>query len=132
MKQHHPQHDDSLESDAVWQLLDQAAPRAASPSFVANTVRIARLEGQARAKWWLRWWAPAPLAGLAVGVAAVAVISFLALDSPRQTGAGANVAVTPPDAFEDIQLLAEEETLTAALEYPEDLSDSELVYLIGM
>jgi hypothetical protein len=131
MKRNSPYHDDSFESDAVWQLLDQAVPRTASVGFVADTVRAARLEGQARPGWWHHLWSPAPLAGLAATAVAAAVAIMVAI--PRQqAGSGDGVVVTPADSFESIQQLAEEETLTAALQNPEDFSDAELVYLIGM
>ncbi|MEO8614781.1 MAG: hypothetical protein ABI600_06540, partial [Luteolibacter sp.] len=56
--------DDSWESDAVWKLLDQAAPHTASPRFTDDTVRAARLAGEVK-PWWSRLLSPVPLAGLA-------------------------------------------------------------------
>lgn len=131
MKHHSPHSNDSLDSDAVWQLLDQAAPRTASGGFVADTVRAARQEGQARPGWWHHWWSPAPLAGLAA-TAVAAAVALMVFFPRHQPGPGGDVVLTPADSFESIQQLADEEALTAALEYPEDFSDAELVYLIGM
>lgn len=117
-----PPPDDSWESDAVWQLLDQAPPKSAGARFAENTVRAARLPEEAK-PWWSRLLSPAPLAGLAAATAALtfAVISLVgsttsSLDSPQAVA---------------IQDIAETETLIAAVDQLDDFSDNELVSLIG-
>jgi hypothetical protein len=122
--------DESWESDAVWKLLDQAPPTTASPRFVENTVRAARLAGQADA-WWKRFLSPAPLAGFAAATAAV-VFTVISLSGPASES---NQAAAAP-AFDSeqaaaIQEIAETETLIAAVDHLEDFSDHELVTLIG-
>jgi hypothetical protein len=126
-----PHHsDESWENDAVWKLLDQAPPATASPRFVDDTVRAARLAGQP-VSWWKRLLAPAPLAGLAAATAAVvfAVISLFP-DTASQTG-GSQIAMTDPAGFAEIQEIAEAETLICAVDHLDDFSDVELVSLIG-
>lgn len=125
-------HDDSWESDAVWKLLDQAAPKTAGSRFTDDTVRAARLAGQGHAAWWQRVFAPLPLGGLAAATAALA-IAFVSL---RQTDPAAPVdptgTVVSNEPFAEMQELAEAEALSAAVDHLDDFTDSELVCLIGL
>lgn len=127
MNRNHRPPDDSWESDAIWKLLDQAPPAAASPRFVNETVRAARLDGGVKS-WWSRLFSAAPLAGLAASAAAVALaVTFLG--TPPETD------FRPADLNSlhaaTIQEIAETETLIAALDQLDDFSDYELVRLIG-
>ena len=119
---------ESWENDAVWKLLDQAPPAKAGPRFVDDTVRAARLAGQAQ-PWWKRVFAPVPLAAMA-GATAALVFSLQSLtgpaDSPATPGAFADA-----ERAAEIQEIAETETLIAATEHLEKFSDNELVTLIG-
>jgi hypothetical protein len=120
--------DDSWESDAVWKLLDQSPRQTAGARFADNTVRAARLADDAK-PWWSRWFAPAPLAGLAGATAALtfAVVSWVGL-SPES---GAPSATLNSEQAVAIQEIAETETLIAAVDQLDDFSDNELVSLIG-
>jgi len=120
--------DDSWESDAVWKLLDQAPRRVAGSRFADDTVRAARLAGPGR-RWWQRFCAPIPLAGLVSATAALA-IAVLSLNPPptRTTDA---IAANSDEAFAGIQELAEAEVLKAAVDNLDDFTDTELVCLIG-
>lgn len=118
----------SLEDDAVWKLLDQAGPVLAGPRFTDDTVRLARLAGQAGPSWWRRLVSPVPLAALA-GAAAAVVLSLQGGWTPASGGGGADPAVASRAA--EIQDIAETETLIAAVDHLEDFSDTELVTLIG-
>ena len=122
------QNDESWENDPVWKLLDQSPPATAGPRFVDDTVRAARLAGQA-APWWKRVFAPAPLAGLAAATAAcvIAVVS-LRDGSPDATS---QKALADSSAFAEIQEIAETEILLSAAEDLDEFSDTELVSLIG-
>ena len=122
------QTDASWETDAVWQLLDQAPPAAAGPRFVDNTMRAARLANQRRS-WWKLLLSPVPLAGLAAASAAI-VISVVSLlpHAPQPVTQSAQVDAKQAAAIQDI---AETETLIAAADHLEDFSDTELVSLIG-
>ncbi len=128
----HPQStppDNSWENDPVWNLLAQAPPTTPSPTFAANTVRAARLLNES-APWWKRLLSPAPLAGMAVAAAAVALAVFPLLDSgPAQTLPTHLTHQSPQAAA--IQDIAEAETLIAAVDQLDDFSDNELVSLIG-
>ncbi len=132
MKHQPPHHSESIESDAVWQLLEQASTRRAGPGFLADTVRAAQFEPQVRPGWWQVFQSPAKLAGMGLGLAAAAALAVMFLVSHQAGDNGSGLSVAAADSFEDIQLLAEEEALAVALEYPEDFSDAELVYLIGL
>lgn len=126
---HNPhQTDDALENDAVWKLLDHIPPATAGPRFVDDTLRAARLAGQA-APWWRRLLAPAPLAGLAAASAAVAIaVTGLLSEKPAASGHTASVE---PSVLMEIQDLAETEILLTAVDYLDQFSDTELVMLIG-
>lgn len=133
MNRQQPPQDDSWESDAVWKLLDQAATQPAGPRFADDTVRAARLAGQAESAWWRRWLTPIPMAGVAAATAALA-IAFVSLrqGDPASGTPGPNVVVAPQEPFAELQELAEEEALSAAVENLDDFTDSELVCLIGL
>ncbi len=120
--------DDSWENDAVWNLLDQAPPASAGPRFADDTVRAARLMGQAE-PWWKRLLTPVPLAGLA-GAAAALVFTFAEVPGPSPENPALNAGADVQQAAE-IQEIAETETLMAAVDHLDDFSDNELVTLIG-
>jgi hypothetical protein len=128
MNRHPLPPDDSWESDAVWELLDQAAPRVAGPHFAADTARAARLAGSPRS-WWQRLFAPVPLAGLAAVSAALAIAMVALSHSPIRTADP--TAANNDEAFAGIQELAEAEVLCAAVDNLDDFTDTELVCLIG-
>ena len=75
-----PPPDDSWESDAVWKLLDKAAPMTPRPSFADDVVRMAKLEPVPQ-PWWKQLLTPAPIATFAATAAAVA-LGFTFLTSP--------------------------------------------------
>jgi hypothetical protein len=120
--------DESWENDAVWKLLDQAPPAAASARFADDTVRAARLAGQP-APWWKRIFSPAPLAGLAAATAAMA-IAVLSLQNGAPDS-GTRTGLVDSSEFAEIQEIAETETLISAADHLEAFSDMELVSLIG-
>ena len=123
-----PPPDDSWESDAVWKLLDQAAPIVAGPRFTDDTVRAARLAGSPRA-WWQRLFSPIPLVGLATTTVAIAIAVVALNPSPTQTR-DPGVALNE-ESFAGIQELAEAEVLRAAIDNLDNFSDTELACLIG-
>ena len=131
---HQPQ-DDSWESDAVWKLLDQAAPRTAGPRFADDAVRAARLEGQASPAWWkallVNRFAVAAAAGAAAALA-FAAISLRSADPASPTGPEIVRIAPAQDSFAEIQEVTETEALSAAVDQLDDFTDSELVCLIGL
>ena len=129
MNRNSPPPDDSWESDAVWKLLDQAAPKAASSRFVEETVRAARLLPEESTPWWKRMFSPAPLIGFATATAA---LTFAIISLVPQPGHAPHQAVVldSPQAVA-IQDIAETEALIAAADRLDDFSDNELVSLIG-
>jgi hypothetical protein len=125
-------HDDSWESDAVWRLLDQAAPRTAGPRFADDTVRLARLAGVPAGAWWRRLFTPLPAGGLVAAVAALA-FAVVSLQQPDPaTPVDVIGGVTSEEPFAQMQEFAEVEVLNAAVDHLEDFTDSELVCLIGL
>lgn len=120
--------DESLPSDAVWKLLDEAPPAAAAPRFLSDTLRAARLTPQAQ-PWWKLAFSPKLLTGLTAATA-VLVISGLGLFPrvPPSTNSFAVHHVVPAPSIQDI---ADCETLIAAADHLDDFSDTELVSLIG-
>ncbi len=130
-----PPPDDSWESDAVWKLLDEAAPVKAGGSFADDLVRMAKLE-PAPEPWWKRLFAPMPVAGFAAAAAAVA-LGFTFLSGPASGPVGGESPVAAVDApvqddpYADLQDLAETEALLAAADHLDAFSDQELGNLIG-
>lgn len=79
--------------------------------------------------WWHRLLSPAPLAGFAASVLALALTGFSLLapsSEPTDQTAGLNSAQAVV-----IQDIAEAEILIAAVDHLDDFSDNELVSLIG-
>jgi hypothetical protein len=133
MNQPHLPSDDSLESDAVWNLLDQAARVRPRPSFADDVVRLAKLE-PAQQAWWKKFMAPAPKLGLAVAaVTAIVAVNFLFRPDATAPRASEPTVSAPAqlDPFADLQDFAETETLIAAADHLDDFSDQELAGLIG-
>lgn len=118
-------HDDNdLDKDPVWALLDRAPLRTASPRFADDVVRAAKLMAPEK-PWWLRL----PALGLGSLAAAAAALTLL-LHSPQAT--------TPPPSgtvaqatIAELQETADEEALAFASEHIDQLSDPELVSLVG-
>jgi hypothetical protein len=90
---------------------------------------MARLAGQSRSSWSARFWAPMPLAGLAVASVVLVISVGMWMGPAFELGS--------PDVLFDakqaavIQDIAESETLIAAVDQLDDFSDTELVSLIG-
>lgn len=120
--------DNFWETDAVWQLLDQAPPATAKPRFVDDTVRAMRLAVDEK-PWWKRLFSPAPLAGLAA-VSAGLAFAIVSLTGPTPVTV-APVATQESSQEIAIQEIAETETLIAAVDQLDDFSDTELATLIG-
>ncbi len=127
MKAKNNQPEDAWESDPVWKLLDAAPAPKASPRFADNTLRAARNSTQST-PWWKSWksvFAPAPLAGLATATALAALlITFFPHSEntflPDDSGLS---AVT--------EEITDMENLIASIDHVDELSDSELIALIG-
>lgn len=121
-------HQSPEEADPVWDLLDQAPAPEASPRFVADTLRAARISAS-RPPWWRRILSPAPATGLAAATAAVVTMVIL-----LQSGgdpAGSSVVRYDSTQAETIQEVVETEILLAAADDLSEFSDQELVALIG-
>ncbi len=118
--------DDSWESDAIWNLLEQVPPATASPRFASDTVRAAKLLPVAK-PWWSQLLAPVVGTGLAGATAAI----VFALIGPSPDAVNTLAALDSPQAVA-IQDIAETEVLIAAADQLDDFSDNELVSLIGL
>lgn len=130
MQRPFPKDEDSLESDAVWKLLDEASPVVVSPRFADSVMRAVRLD-EAPAPWWKRFALPLSLGGLTAATAAVALtvhaLFFVAPEVPTQVA-----VVTPTEvSFAGVQEAADSEALVAAADHLDKFSDTELVSLIG-
>jgi len=120
--------DNSWENDAVWKLLDSAAPITAGPQFVDDTVRTMRLAVDEK-PWWQRLFSPAPLTGFATATAAL-VFAIVSLTGPTPVTVAPVATQESPQAVA-IQDIAETEMLIAAVDQLDDFSDTELATLIG-
>jgi hypothetical protein len=107
----------------------------ASASFADGLVRMVRSAPVAE-PWWKRLFTPAPITGLAAATAAVVFgfICFFHISPETETGGMAVIALdssAPSDLYDDLQDLAETETLIAAADHLDAFSDQELGNLIG-
>lgn len=115
------------ESDSVWTLLDSAAAPKASARFAENTLRAARKCTQNTA-WWKSWkylFDPTPMVGLGAA-ATLAALAFVFFPNTE-------TAPLPREALvgHETEEIAEIENLIASIEQVDELSDSELIALIG-
>ena len=117
----------ALEPDPVWDLVDKAPTQPASAHFARETVKLVR-ERQERQSWWQKLLTPAPLAGLAVATAAIALAITMSFPDNPPAGSSANFSGEKAEA---IQEALETEMLMAAADNPSEFSDQELVYLLG-
>lgn len=123
MKTKKNQAEETWESDAVWKLLDAAPTPKASPRFADNTLRAARTNPP-KVSWWKSLFTPAPLFGL--GTAAAAAMAFAFFPSSENTPAH--------DDFElskNTEEIIEIDNLITSIDQIDELSDSELIALIG-
>lgn len=124
MKAKKNQPEDAWESDAVWKLLDAAPAPKASPRFAENALRAAR-NSSPNVSWWKSLFAPAPLAGLAsaTALAALLIAFFPSAENTPLPDDSALSAET--EEFTDM------DNLIASIDHIDELSDSELIALIG-
>jgi hypothetical protein len=125
MKCNDSTHDETWEHDAVWKLLDQAPPTAPSGHFVDDTVRAARLTRRTEPGSIRAW----TLAAFCAGLCGIAAALMMSLSVNR--GDSSPPSVAHGRQAEEIQEIAETETLIAAADHLDQFSDTELVTLIG-
>ena len=122
--------EESWESDPVWKLLDASAAPKAGPRLVERTLRAARMTTQ-RDAWWKSWrslFAPAPFAGLSTAAALAALtFAFLPTSPTSPTVPITHEFVLNAEAEE----ITEIDYLIASIDEIDELSDSELIALIG-
>lgn len=115
------------ESDATWQLLGKAAPKAASPRFADDVVRAVRLLPEADPIWprilkFSRW---------TLAAACVVLVVSIFMD-PADTGSTKPpVAVDNEAKWEQIEDVAQTELLLAAADHLDEFSDQDLISMIG-
>ena len=122
--------EESWESDPVWKLLDASVAPKAGPRLVERTLRAARMTAQ-RDAWWKSWrslFAPAPLAGLGTAAALAALtFAFFHTSSTSPTVPISHEFALNTEADE----ITEIDYLIASIDEIDELSDSELIALIG-
>ena len=115
-----PDYDESVEGDALWDMLGNAPQTAASPTFVQNTVRAARLSQAETTPLWKKLMIPA----IAAPTLAVVVIGLF-LSQPSNEPS----SLAQQDHAESADWL-DNALLASAAERPELFSDEELVSLV--
>ena len=123
MKKKKDQSKEAWESDAVWDLLDAVPAPKAGPRFADNTLRAARTNPP-KVLWWKSLFTPAPLFGL--GTAAAAAMAFAFFPSSESTPAHDDFQLS-----ENTEEIIEIDNLITSLDQIDELSDSELIALIG-
>lgn len=120
---------DPIDQDPVWDLLRQAPTKEASPRFVDDVVRAARLAGQEK-PWWKRFALPLSLGGLATAATAVVVAMVVMNNQPASVPPSEVVIAPATESLEVLDDLVRSEALLVAAENPSQFSDAELVSLI--
>lgn len=123
MKRHN---DADLDKDSVWALLDRAPLRTASPRFADDVVRAARLMAPEKP-----WWQRTPTLALGSLGAAAAAIAMMLYSPQPVINPGIGGMAQAHTNFGDLQEIADAETLAFASDHLDQLSDSELVSLVG-
>ena len=122
---------DAWETDAVWKIIDRAPAAKAGPRFVDDVVRMARLEGPPK-PWWRKYLAPAQLVGLTSAAAAVTLGMFLLKPAtPHSIVAASPARADTVETLADVQVAADQEVLLVASDRLDEISDGELVSLLG-
>jgi len=116
-----PDYDELVEGDALWDMLGKAPQTAASPTFVQNTVRAARLSQAESTPLWKKLMIPA----IAAPALAVVVIGLF-LSQPNSESPS---SLAQQDHAESADWL-DNALLASAAERPELFSDEELVSLV--
>ncbi len=118
-----------VENDALWNLLDHGSQPAASPTFLQNTLREARIQGQNKTAWWKQNIIPKFLVGSAVATCAI-VVAFNFM-SP-QTISAPGLAQQPPakETENPLEEALAHELLAAASTDPDLLTDGEILELL--
>jgi hypothetical protein len=124
MKANKNQPEDAWESDPIWNLLDAAPAPKASPRFTENALRAAR-NSSPNVSWWKSLFAPAPLTGLGTA-AALAALAIAFFPSSDNTPFPDDSAISA-----EIEEITDMENLIASIDHIDELSDSELIALIG-
>jgi hypothetical protein len=124
MKANKNQPEDAWESDPIWNLLDAAPAPKASPRFTENALRAAR-NSSPNVSWWKSLFAPAPLTGLGTA-AALAALAIAFFPSSENTPFPNDSALSA-----EIEEVTDMENLIASIDHIDELSDSELIALIG-
>lgn len=126
--------DEQLEQDALWELLDHSSQSHPSPTFVQDTVRIARLEAdcsQNTTSWWRTFFSPKLLVGSTVlACGAVALMISLGPSAPSASPQLTTDANPTSQEWTELEDTLASELLAGATEDPSLLSDEEIVALI--
>ena len=85
---------ENIDQDPVWDLLRQAPRKEASPRFVDDVVRAARLS-ERDTPWWKRMGLPLAVGGLTTAATA-AIVALLVFNQPAATPGGTGVVSNPP------------------------------------
>lgn len=121
-KSHQPE--ESWESDPVWQMLGNASTTKAGPRFADNTLRVIRTTPN-KVSWWKQLFAPGPITGLGTA-ATLTALAIAFFPNPEISPLSAD-----PALGYETEEITEIESLITSIEQVEELSDSELIALIG-
>jgi hypothetical protein len=115
------------EDDKTWQLLGKSAPKQASGRFADDVVRAVRLLPEADPVWprilkFSRW--------SLVAACVILVVSIFSDPVVNDPAKAPNV-VDNEAQWEQIEVVAQAELLTAAADHLDDFSDQDLITMIG-
>ncbi len=128
----HSDHDPKLDDDTVWGLINQTPAQKASPTFIQDTLRRARLESQETPQaWWKQLFSAKPLAGITA--TAFAIVYFGIFFASTKMGSK-EITQSPETSSDELEILVEEalasELLLTASEDQSLFSDEEILALL--
>lgn len=125
---------EDAKDDALWDFLEISPRVEASPVFLQNTLRRARLaENEKPVVWWHRILAPRPLAATGLAVCAAIGLFVTLTDNAKNDGfdlADQNMILDMNNADDELAILQSElsgEFLRTAAENPDLFSDQEVL-----
>ncbi len=123
-----PSLDHEIDSDPVWDLVDQVPRIEPSPTFVEDTLRRARLADHTPSPWWNSLPFSKSVLGAAAACCAVAII-LICLKS-GSTDTSPPFTEIPETEIIELEDVIATELLIAAADDPDLMSDAELLSLL--
>lgn len=116
------------DKDALWQLLEEAPTKKASPLFSRNVLREIRLEKGAKSAFWKKLFKPQVL--FPITTAALLGLACIPTSSREASDTGTIARTSPTEQPTTLVTYLDEELLLAAADEPSLFSDDEVIAML--